>query len=352
MKRMDEHGPGRWPITSRIAAGLMLVCGLTAAVALDWRPMRENDIADRVGPPRRTVAEPRLALPERIGQCERYAVEVCGTWTLQPGGTYRARWNDGATATIRVMELSDTRMVASRVDDDPRRRTAVYEGSVADRSLVSSGSVGWTTGRESRVGSWSASWIPRVAGGGEDDFGGNSLKRYRQQSDGGSHWAILDGTLVGTGPAIQSILVRRDARFADGWVETVSSRADDGGLVLRARDNGDYYLLAFRDDQAPPPRGEMNLALYHHVGSEYRELWNRDVPWPRGSRHTIRLEAEGRWLRVYWDHELRGEVLASGRVNDPAPYTGPGGAGLRHYGEDARWITSFDSFRWGADRQR
>jgi hypothetical protein len=40
------------------------------------------------------------------------------------------------------------------------------------------------------------------------------------------------------------------------------------------------------------------------------------------------------------------ELLPSPAINDPAPYTGSGGMGLRHYGADATWITSFNTFRW------
>ena len=155
-----QRESGRAPIVGRIAGGLLLLCGLTAAVALDWRPMHSRDSGDRVGPPRRPVAEPRLALPARVEQCERYTVEICGTWTLQANGSYRAAWDDGATATIRVMELSGSGIVAARVDDHPRRLTAVYEGTITGRQLVYSGSVRWTAGPQSHAGSWTARWDP------------------------------------------------------------------------------------------------------------------------------------------------------------------------------------------------
>lgn len=155
-----QHEPGRSSIVGRIAGGLLLLCGLTAAVALDWRPLQSRDIGDRVGPPRRPVAEPRLVLPARIEQCERYTREICGRWTLQANGTYRATWDDGTTATIRVMELNGSGIVARRVDDDPRRLTAVYEGTISGRQLVYSGSVRWTTGHDSHAGSWTARWDP------------------------------------------------------------------------------------------------------------------------------------------------------------------------------------------------
>ncbi|HET7462625.1 MAG TPA: hypothetical protein VFJ82_15330 [Longimicrobium sp.] len=343
MRTPRERRPGRTSPMNRMIAAL-LAPGLIAAVLAVGIPYaRAHDVGDRFGPPRRAADVPLLRLPERIDECETHTVEICGVWTLQPDDSYRAAWSNGEAATLRVIDFGGTSMVIQRVDDG-RGLTALYSGQVAEQRVYS-GNVRWTTAREARTGSWRAEWDPTNHTG-RDDFSRNSLADYRQRSDGGSHWAILDGTLVATGPANQSVLLRNEARLADGWVETVSSRADDGGLVLRARENGDYYLLAFRDDQAPDPRGSLNLALYHHLGSAYRELWNEDVAWPRGSRHTIRFEARGEWLSVFFDRELRAAVHAEARGNDPAPYTGPGGAGLRHYGADARWITSFDSFRW------
>jgi len=340
-----EGRPGRIGYLARFMAALLVPAVIVAALAFNAPAMRRNDLLDRFDSPARAAAERTPRLPGRIDECETHTVEICGAWTLQPNGTYRAAWSDGATATLRVIDFSGTSIVIQRVDDG-RRLTALYSGLVGRERGVYSGNVRWTTAREARTGSWRAEWDP-TNDPGRDDFSRNTLPLYRQRSDGGSHWAILDGTLVATGPAIQSVLLRKGARFADGWVETVSSRADDGGLVLRARENGDYYLLAFRDDQAPEPRGSLNLALYHHVGAEYREMWREDLPWPRGSRHTIRLEAEGAWLRVFWDREQRAVVPAESRSNDPAPYIGPGRAGLRHYGATPAWITSFDSFRWG-----
>lgn len=141
--------------------------------------------------------------------------------------------------------------------------------------------------------------------------------------------------------------------MTDGWVEAVSQRADDGGLVLRYLSGSDYYLLAFRDDQAPAPRGAYNLAIYHHFGWEYRELWHGDVRWPRGSSHAIRLAAEGRRLRAYFDGELAGEVTLAREANDPVPYFGRGGIGVRSYGLDSSWVTTFAAFRWrGVDRKQ
>ena len=173
---------------------------------------------------------------------------------------------------------------------------------------------------------------------GEDRFDTReSLERYQAYSDGAEKWTVLGGSLLGIGPADQSVLIRRRATMADGWVEAVSSRADDGGLVLRFRAPDDYYLLAFRDDAAPAPRGTYNLALYHHVGREYREIRRADIRWTRGTSRTIRFEAEGEPVM---------DVVPTPLSNDPAPGTGPGGFGVRNYGRDPGWITKISTFRW------
>src|SRR5687767_10171271 len=86
---------------------------------------------------------------------------------------------------------------------------------------------------------------------GWEAFGPHSLAAYVAYPDHGERWRIDAGELVGRGPAIQAVLIRQEVWFEEGWVEATSSRADDGGLVLRYRSPGDYYLLAFRDDDAP-----------------------------------------------------------------------------------------------------
>jgi hypothetical protein len=170
---------------------------------------------------------------------------------------------------------------------------------------------------------------------------------YTAYADGGApRWVIANGRLEGVGPADQAVLIRKHVSFADGWVEAKSTRADDGGLVLRFQGANDYYLLAFRDDAAPIPRGTLNLAMYHHVNGEYDEMWRDGVYWARGTTHTIRFEAHGDSLKAFFDGELRGAIAPSPQTNDPFPYTGAGGVGVRQYGGDSTWISTFESFRW------
>jgi hypothetical protein len=175
---------------------------------------------------------------------------------------------------------------------------------------------------------------------GQDDFSGSSLSRYTATSDGGDPWSVRGGKLVGEGLGIQAVLIRTGTALEAGWVETRTSFSDDGGLVLGYRDNGNYYLLTMRDDQAPFPRNLENLAVYQRIDGEFRELWNTNVPWPRGTSHTLRFElvAGGGRLRVLMD----GELMAEG----PVQPTGGTGFGLRHYGADESWENRFDFLRW------
>lgn len=175
---------------------------------------------------------------------------------------------------------------------------------------------------------------------GRDDFNVNSLAAYDQAAVGAlGQWTVGAGRLTATGPAEQAVLVREETAFADGYVEAVSNRADDGGLVLRFTSEGSYYLLAFRDDSAPGPFPDRNLAVYRRVGDRFEEIAQGDIQWPRGTTRTIRFAIDGGLIRVSVDGEVVGQVV------DPLPLPA-GRAGLRHYGEDERWITVFDSFRW------
>ena len=176
---------------------------------------------------------------------------------------------------------------------------------------------------------------------GEDTFSTNSLGRYDAFEASPSTWEMQNGTLSASGFALQSVLIRKDVSMANGWVETTSSRADDGGLVIGFQDNDNYYLLAFRDDSAPGPRGWRNLALYKRRGPfEFTEVWTLDIVWPRGTPRTFRLELDDARLRVFVD----GSVVGAWTDILEAPLTG--GVGVRHYGDNDAWETRFEVFRW------
>ena len=175
-----------------------------------------------------------------------------------------------------------------------------------------------------------------------DTFRGSALASYSHHSDGGFPWSVAGGTMRGDGTGLQSVLVRRDAGFTDGWVEVLTDSVDDGGLVLRFSDNERYYLLAIRDDESPAPRDTDNLQIYRRNGpgqGGFTSIWRRNVVWPRGLARRVRFEAAGDRLSVYLDGEPMGEV------REQEPLRGEG-IGIRHYGASAAWVTRYREFRW------
>src|SRR5215208_7783872 len=102
---------------------------------------------------------------------------------------------------------------------------------------------------------------------GTDSFRGDVLSRYAHYSDEGNPWTARGDTLRGDAHVIQSVLILKGRSILNGFVEVDASTIDDGGLILRFLDNTQYYLLAIRDDGAPPPRNVDNLQIYRRHGT-------------------------------------------------------------------------------------
>jgi hypothetical protein len=100
---------------------------------------------------------PEPELPSVIRQCETYTTRICGTWERESGDTYRAVWDDGATASIRVVRFTFEEIVVRREDDGQNVDfTATYAGTVRGRSAA--GAVVWNAGESTRSGTWEAEW--------------------------------------------------------------------------------------------------------------------------------------------------------------------------------------------------
>lgn len=54
--------------------------------------------------------EASSSVPQSMQECETYASEICGTWTLE-GSHINAVWNSGATATLNVEQFDNTTVV-------------------------------------------------------------------------------------------------------------------------------------------------------------------------------------------------------------------------------------------------
>jgi len=179
---------------------------------------------------------------------------------------------------------------------------------------------------------------PRVEA--TDGFGANTLDVYTVSSDAGNGWDIVNGELVGTGPATNSNLLWNGVAFGEGFVEAESRRADDGGLILKWISDSTYYRLAIRDDSTKIGQPTQNLALVHRSFGVETTLATKDVAWPRGTLHTVRFETVGAKFIAYFDGVVQFEVT------EGAGATVPGRFGLRHNGADASWVTRYDTFRW------
>lgn len=127
-----------------------------AAAALYTSCSRPYDPAPASAP---VPAEPAMAakLPASMRVCETHRVRICGVWTLEEGGHYAARWDDGATAAIRVVRFTAEEMEVRRVDFGQNRDfTGEYRGTVRGRTAA--GVVTWNAAGEPRAGTWTAEW--------------------------------------------------------------------------------------------------------------------------------------------------------------------------------------------------
>jgi hypothetical protein len=176
----------------------------------------------------------------------------------------------------------------------------------------------------------------KVDGG--DDFTNGSASQYSPVPAADSaRWQVANGQLIGSGPAENSLLLNPRIAVIDGWIEAVSSRADDGGVVAKWQQDGFYYLLAFHDDGSPLGTAK-NLAILRVSSGVPQEVWSGDVNWPRGTSHTVRLETSGSTIRASFD----GTVM--GQVTDTNVATAPGLIGFRTNGPDSSWKAIYDSY--------
>lgn len=175
---------------------------------------------------------------------------------------------------------------------------------------------------------------------GTDPFTSNTLDQYIIHNTPRA-WSVRDGYLTADTAARQSVVIRAGETMADGWVETETDHAADGGLVLRFSSGGGYYLMAVRDDSH---FGYANVEIYRAKGREFTRIGGpADVPFPAGTRNTFRFEARGSTLTGY----VNGVAVV--KAVDTAYASG--GFGLRH-DNGRQWpaVTSrFDLLRWGAN---
>lgn len=171
----------------------------------------------------------------------------------------------------------------------------------------------------------------------QDTFDSNTLGSYTIYNTPGA-WTISGGFLRADTTARQSVVIRNGVTFTNGYVQATVDSIRDGGLVTRFQSNGNYYLLAIRDDSL---FGYANLEIYKAVGGVFTSLSGQvDVSFTPGDEHEISFGASGNVLKAYLD----GVVVATVTDNTYSS----GGIGLR--ADNTRgWnnVTSrFANFLW------
>lgn len=227
----------------------------------------------------------------------------------------------GNPITDRPVAWSSTNPAVATVNAQTGMVTAVAAGTTEIRATTEGKSAGASL---------------TVVAGASDTFDSGSLVPYTQFSDVPASWSIANGVLTATGAGEQSHLVRTGVQFTDGWVEAEMDRADEGGLVLRFRDQGNFYLLAIRDNGSL--LGQRTVEIFKRVNGAFVVLaYGYPVNWPRDQVRTVRFEALGSTLRAYVDGVLVHNVIDNS-------LTQSGAVGVRYH--DVPEDPGFDRARY------
>ena len=177
-----------------------------------------------------------------------------------------------------------------------------------------------------RVGTVPEGWIGGVTGRGaphwsvEADTSAPSAPNVLKQSGKGDFpWCVMKG-----------------ASLADGFVEVkfkpLSGRDDQaGGLVWRWKNADNYYV-------ARANALENNVSLYYTENGHRRTIKYVDAPVSANSWHTLRIEFQGRKIRV----SLNGKTYIE---QDDAHISGTGAVGVWTKADS---VTVFDDFSYGS----
>lgn len=169
-----------------------------------------------------------------------------------------------------------------------------------------------------------------------DDFSSNTVANYTQSANVNGTWAVSGGTMTATA-GTQSVLLLNG--LYSNRVKAKLTRADDGGVVLRFIDNGNYYVAVVADDSSTNVVKNI-VSLYRRVGGTFTQLGtSQPIAFARGTEHELEFIAIGSRLIVKFDGV---EKIAVDDTSLPAT----GRAGIRH--EGSANTTVFTEFSWRA----
>jgi len=129
--------------------------------------------------------------------------------------------------------------------------------------------------------------------------------------------------------------VRTDVSLADGFVEMkfkpISGREDQaGGVVWRWKDGDNYYI-------ARANALENNVSLYYTANGRRNTLKYVDAPVAGNAWHALRVEFQGKKIRVIYDGKTAIEM-------EDAHISGAGAVGVWTKADS---VTLFDDFGFG-----
>jgi hypothetical protein len=167
----------------------------------------------------------------------------------------------------------------------------------------------------------------------EDTFATDTTASYTQYADVPGTWSVSAGFMNGPASATQSLFVRTGFTQADTKVECLMYSSNDGGMVVRAADTSNNYLLVVHDaSTAGTPNA---MFIYKRVAGAYTQLGTTaTISFTRNTLHTVSLRVSGSTLTAAFD----GADLIT--TTDSALATGF--VGMRSNGSAA----VFDAFRW------
>jgi len=209
--------------------------------------------------------------------------------------------------------------------DDPK----LSKSSLVLAALVSAGAhanpIGFDTDKR---GALPAGWTAGVTGRGtpkwavEADGTAPSAPNVLKQSGAGTFpWCVMKGASVEDG-------------FVEVRFKSISGAEDQaGGVVWRWKDGDNYYV-------ARANALENNVSLYYTEKGSRKTIKYVDAPVPGNVWHRLRVEFQGRRIKVLLDGKSYIEL-------EDSHIQGPGALGVWTKADS---VTAFDDFHYGSSK--
>ena len=203
----------------------------------------------------------------------------------------------------------------------------ISKSSLVIAALVSAGAhanpIGFDT---DKPGSLPAGWSAGVTGRGapkwavEADRTAPSAPNVLKQSGSGTFpWCVVSGVALSDG-------------FVEVRFKSISGREDQaGGVVWRWKDGDNYYVTRAN-------ALENNVSLYYTEKGSRKTIKYVDAPVPANVWHQLRVEFQGKRIKVLLDGKLYIDI-------DDSHIEGPGAVGVWTKADS---VTAFDDFSYGS----